>query len=78
MHEPPDDVMKGFKMLTPQVSISDDAPYEMSIFNVRLPGIAGRLHRERAAWQECGDIEALDSNHYVLIVRPGLATRLAA
>jgi hypothetical protein len=38
-----------------------------------------RLHRERTAWQADADIEALDENHFVLVVRPGgAARRLAA
>jgi hypothetical protein len=48
------------------------------LFDLREPGAAERLHRERAAWAEAGDLEALDVNHYVLIVRPGLPRRLAA
>lgn len=41
-------------------------------FDLRIPGTAARLHRERAAWADNGDIEALDQNHYVLTVRPGV------
>jgi hypothetical protein len=37
-----------------------------------------RLHSERAALQECADIEMLDCDHAVLIVRPGAAWRLAS
>jgi hypothetical protein len=47
------------------------------LFDLRLPGTTERLHRERAAWQEQSDIEALDQNHFVLIVQPGGARRLA-
>ena len=43
----------------------------LTVFDVRIPGTAERLHRERAAWAGSGDIEALDQNHYVLIARPG-------
>ncbi len=50
----------------------------MVLFDLRIPGVAERLHRERAAWQERGDIEALDQNHFVLIVRPGTPVREAA
>jgi hypothetical protein len=52
--------------------------YELAIFDLRIPGTAKRLHRERAAWQECGDLEALDEDHFLLIARPGGARRLAA
>jgi hypothetical protein len=47
------------------------------LFDLRLASTAKRLHRERAAWQEQSDIEALDENHFVLVVRPGGARRLA-
>ncbi|HZY66787.1 MAG TPA: hypothetical protein VFE21_13035 [Rubrobacteraceae bacterium] len=50
----------------------------LMLFDIRLPGMAERLHRERAAWREYGDIEALDENHFVLIVRLGGAQGLAA
>lgn len=48
------------------------------IFDLRLPGSADRLHRERSVWGEHSDIEALDQHHYVLTVRPGGARELAA
>lgn len=48
------------------------------LYDVRLPGAADRLHEGRAAWQECGDVEALDQNHYVLIIRPGGAREMVA
>jgi hypothetical protein len=51
--------------------------YEVSIYDIRIPGIAERLHCERAAWQEQSDIEALDESHFALVVRPGGVRRLA-
>jgi hypothetical protein len=48
------------------------------LFDLRIPGAAERLHRERAVWQEHSDIEALDSDHFILIIRVGWRTRLAA
>ena len=50
----------------------------VEVFDVRILGTADRLHSERAAWGEYGDIEALDQDHYVLIIRPGGARRLEA
>jgi len=47
------------------------------LFDVRIPGVGERLHRERATWTERGDIEALDQDHFVLIIRPGGARRLS-
>ena len=46
------------------------------LFDLRLPETTEWLHRERAAWQEHSDIETLDQDHFVLIVRPGGARRL--
>jgi hypothetical protein len=46
------------------------------LFDLRLPGTADRLERECAAWQAQSDIEALDENHFVLLVRPGGARSL--
>jgi hypothetical protein len=48
------------------------------LFDLRIPGIAERLHRERAVWQGWSEIEAIDKNHFMLIVRPGGIRRLAA
>jgi hypothetical protein len=45
------------------------------IFDLRCPKALERLRRERAAWQADADIEALDENHFVLVVRPGGAAR---
>jgi hypothetical protein len=55
----------------PHSIVPDSKEITVAIFDVRIPGTAARLHRERAAWAENGDIEALDQNHYILIVQPG-------
>ena len=55
----------------------DRRSYELAIYDTRIPGAAEQLHRERAAWQEYSNIEAIDQDHFVLIVRPGGAQRLA-
>ncbi len=55
-------------MIAPRRSIQDIHPYTLVIFDVRIPGVANRLHQKRAELQESGEIEALDQNHYVLIV----------
>lgn len=47
-------------------------------FDTRIPGVAERLHRERAAWQEDADLEALDHDHYVLTIKLEGARRLAS
>jgi hypothetical protein len=46
------------------------------LFDTRVPGIADRLRRQRAAWGESAEIETLDEHHLVLIVRPGAARKL--
>ena len=66
-------------MFAPQDQSYTKVPeYILVIFDIRIPGVADRLHRERAAWQEQSDIEALDKDHFMLIVRPGGARRPAA
>lgn len=58
-------------MFAPKRSISESSTYTLVIFDVRVPGVAERLRRERTAWQGQSDVEALDQDHYVLIIRPG-------
>ena len=48
------------------------------IFDCREEEAVRRLHSERAGWRESGTVEALDEHHYVLIIRPGGARKLAA
>jgi hypothetical protein len=48
------------------------------LFDLRVPGTAERLHRERAAWQEQSEIEALDKDHFVLVVYASGVRRLAS
>jgi hypothetical protein len=48
------------------------------LFDLREPDGAAELHRQRAAWAEYSDIEALDEHHFGLIIRPGGALEAAA
>jgi hypothetical protein len=48
------------------------------LFDVRIPNAAKQLHRERWAWHKNADIKSVDEDHFVLIIRPGAAGRLAA
>jgi hypothetical protein len=49
------------------------------LFDLRSPEAVEELHRLRAVWQGNSDIEALDADHFALIVMPGgAARRLAA
>ncbi len=56
---------------TPREVYPDSGSYELAIFDLRIPGVAESLHGQRAAWQGNSDIEALDRDHFVLIVRAG-------
>ena len=70
---------KDLSMIRPRsVYPHNREAYELVIFDVRIPDVAERLHRELAAWQEHGDIEALDEGHFVLVVRPGGVRRWVA
>jgi hypothetical protein len=67
-----------------QVDFAPQGGYQSSslstiiIFDLRCTSAVERLHRERAAWQADADIEALDEDHFVLVVRPGGAERRLA
>jgi hypothetical protein len=53
-------------------SLYRNAPKSIVVlFDMRIPGGAERLHRQRASWGAYGDIEALDQDHYALVIRPG-------
>jgi len=62
----------------PDFGFSDGESGVVVVFDTRIPGIAERLHRERAAWRENADIKALSPDHLALIVKPGGARGLAA
>jgi predicted alpha/beta hydrolase len=63
--------------LAPNRAYRNSGEFTLVIFDLRVPGAAARLHSERAAWREYADIEMLDFDHAVLIVRPGAARRAA-
>ena len=48
-----------------------DDEYTLVVFDVRIPGVGKRFSRERAAWAGCADVEMVDLDYRVLIVRPG-------
>jgi hypothetical protein len=58
-------------MFAPETLYPNAPEYLAVLFDVPIPGFAERLHSERAAHRELGDREALDRDHYVLVVRPG-------
>jgi hypothetical protein len=55
----------------------DRSSYKLSICDIRSPGAAERLHRERAAWQEQSEIKATTKDHFLFVVYAGGAQRLA-
>jgi hypothetical protein len=48
------------------------------LYDLRCPEACFHLHEQRATWQEGSDIEALDEDHLVLLIRPGIALWEAA
>ncbi len=48
-----------------------DKPYELVLFDIRVPGTLERLLSERAAWREVARVELLDPDHAVLVVLAG-------
>jgi len=65
-------------MIAPETLYPNAPEYIVVLFDVRIPGVAERLHSERAAHRECGDIEAGDEHHFALLIRPGSALEEAA
>ncbi len=65
-------------MIAPNPSYHEGKTETLVIYDVRILSIAERFHRERAAWGEFGDVEALDKDHYVLRIQPGVARELAS
>lgn len=67
------------KMYAPQEESYPNEQQSMWVlFDLRISGVARRLHRERAAWQERSEIEVLDKDHFILVMYPGGAEGLAA
>ena len=64
-------------MLTPHKAYRNNEEFTLVVFDLRIAGAAERFHRERWAWAEAGEVEMLDQDHPVLIVRPGSARRLS-
>jgi hypothetical protein len=66
-------------MLTPPHKLYPNSePYELVSFDLRDLNACRSLHGHQAAWQEHSDIEALDEDHFVLIIRPGAGAQEAA
>lgn len=56
-------------------------PYQpectLSIFDIRIPGATEQVDHDRALAGECGDVEMLDLDHPILIVKPGATVELS-
>ena len=65
-------------MFAPRSLYDDAAPYELVIFDLRIPAAVERYWSERTAWAEAANVEALDEDHTILIVRPDGARGLLA
>lgn len=63
-------------MTEPRLEYHDDKSCTIIVFDVRLPNAGRRFSHERAAWGEYADVEMLDLNHPVLVVRPGATLEL--
>jgi hypothetical protein len=48
------------------------------LYDLRYPEAYQRLQEQRAAWQEHSKIEALDEDHFVLLIKAGATLRGAA
>ena len=56
----------------------DSSPTTLILFDVTECETAARFHEQRAVWGPDSDVEMLDLDHAVLIVRPGFASEDAA
>ena len=63
--------------IAPSGFYPDDEPYTLRIFDLTCPAGADLPHSERGHWQGQSDIEALDQDHFVLIVRSGVVRERA-
>jgi hypothetical protein len=63
--------------LAPERVYLNDPECLLLVFDLRQPGVAEALHNQRAAWPEYSDIEALDEDHFALLMRPGWASEPA-
>ena len=65
-------------MFAPKKVYLNEPECLLVIFDLRIPGGASELERQRAAWPYYSDVEVLDEGHRALIVRPGWVSERAA
>jgi hypothetical protein len=63
--------------LTPHEVYPKSGAYILVISDLRVPGTAKRLLHELEAWRGHANVEAVDDDHVALIIRPGVAGRIA-
>jgi hypothetical protein len=56
----------------------NSTPSIVVLFDVAEPGMAEHFHAQRAVWGPDSDVEMLDLDHAVLIIKPGSALESAA
>jgi hypothetical protein len=59
-------------------SLLDHRECLVVVFDLREPDGPSELHKQRAAWAEYSDIEALDEHHFALVIRLDWALEVAA
>ena len=63
--------------MTPREVYPKSGTYILVIYDLRVPGTAVRLLREIEAWRGHAEVEAVDDDHFALLIRPGLAGKIA-
>ena len=63
--------------MTPPKVYPDKGTYSLTIYDLRAPESARSLHRERAIWQERSEIEALDADHFILVIQPATGSEVS-
>jgi hypothetical protein len=63
-------------ILTSSEDYHDSGYLILVSYDLRVPGSRERLQREHRRWRVEAAIEILDSDHAVLIIRPGTARKL--
>ena len=56
--------------MTPPEVYPNRGTYSLTIYDLRFPQSTEYLHRERAFWQERSELEALDEDHFIIIIWP--------
>ena len=63
--------------MTPYGVYPKSGTYILVVNNLRVPRTAARLLGDIEAWRGHANVEGVDNDHFALIIRPGLAGRMA-